>query len=88
MSTALHHSIFPEVLPTLRTPKLCLELEELKAQLARKTTAYIEQDELVKGSFASFAEARKASLLADSLEQDLFALRLRIRTHCEMHGCQ
>lgn len=68
-------------------PSLCAQLEELRAELAKTTRAYLEQDELAKGTFPSFAEARRASDLAESLAQDLFELRLRLNSHRELHGC-
>lgn len=68
-------------------PCLCPQLEELKAELAKATRAHLEQDELAKGTFPSFAEARRASDLAESLAQDVFELRLRVNSHRDLHGC-
>lgn len=66
---------------------ICSELEEIKAELERTLRAFLEQDERAKGTFASFAEARHVSDLAESLGQRLFELRLRVKSHRELHGC-
>ena len=66
---------------------LCTQLEELKAELTKTTRAFLEQDELAKGTFPSFAEARRASDQAEALAQDVFELRLRLNSHRDLHGC-
>ena len=66
---------------------ICLHLEEMKAELAKTLRAFLEQDERAKGTFPSFAEARQASDLAESLAQQIFELRLRLKAHRELHGC-
>jgi len=83
-------TIFPGMTTSENQPAplpLCTELEELKAELAKTMRAFLEQDELAKGTFPSFAEARQASDLAESLAQRVFELRLRLSSHRELHGC-
>lgn len=67
---------------------MCAHLEELKAQLARAVRAHLEQDERAKGTFSNFYDARKASDLAESMAQDVYELRLRMKSHRELHGCE
>ena len=89
MSTTLLPQGLTPATPAINVaePSLCAQLEELKAELAKATRAFLEQDELAKGTFPSFAEARRASDLAESLAQDLFELRLRLNSHRDLHGC-
>jgi hypothetical protein len=89
MSTAFVPSTFPPAAPAISgaEPSLCTQLEELKAELVKTTRAFLEQDELAKGTFPSFAEARRASDMAEGLAQDVFELRLRLNSHRDLHGC-
>lgn len=85
MSTGLSH------IPGTNVPQVsiavCTQLEELKAEMAKTMRAFLEQDELAKGTFPSFAEARRASDHAELLAQDLYELRLRVQAHRDLHGC-
>ena len=65
----------------------CDELQQLEAQVARATRAFLEQQERVNGSFASLAEARTAIEAADMLEQSLQQARRRMAMHREQHHC-
>ncbi len=89
MSTTILPGSFTPASPAIPgvEPSLCPHLEELKTELAKVTRAFLEQDELAKGTFPSFAEARRASDLAEALAQDVFELRLRLNSHRDLHGC-
>ena len=65
----------------------CPELQHLQAQLARASRAFLEQQERVNGSFASFAEARSAINFAEALEQDLQQARRTMLQHRLQHHC-
>jgi hypothetical protein len=65
----------------------CPELQQLQVQVARASRAFLEQQERINGSFASFAEARSAINFADALEQDLQQARRIMLQHRLQHHC-